>query len=59
MIAFKPGTIVCFEHVLDDPRRPPETVPFRVSGMLYARRAPGGVVRGNCVSVVVTELESA
>jgi len=41
-------------HFLAEPGRPPEVVPFAHSGMLYARRAPGRVVRGNCVSVVVS-----
>jgi N2-acetyl-L-2,4-diaminobutanoate deacetylase len=42
-------------HFLADPGRPPEVVRFRHSGMLYARRAPGRVVAGNCVCVVVSE----
>jgi predicted deacylase len=41
-------------HFLDDPGRPPEIARFACSGMLYARRAPGRAVRGNCVSVVAT-----
>ena len=42
-------------HFLDDPLRPPEVVRFRCSGLLYARRAPARVARGNCVSVLITE----
>jgi predicted deacylase len=42
-------------HLLDDPARPPEIARFRSSGMLYSKRAPGRVERGNCVSVVVTD----
>jgi predicted deacylase len=42
-------------HFLDDPLRPPEIVRFRRSGLLYARRAPARVARGNCVCVVITE----
>lgn len=41
-------------HFLNDPERPPEIVRFAHAGMVYSLRAPGRVVRGNCVSVVVT-----
>ena len=44
-------------HFLHDPGRPPEIARFGCSGTLYARRSPGHTVRGNCVSVVVTEYE--
>jgi predicted deacylase len=42
-------------HFLDDPARTPAVAHFRTSGMLYSKRAPGRVERGNCVSVVVTD----
>jgi N-alpha-acetyl-L-2,4-diaminobutyrate deacetylase len=42
-------------HFLDDPGRPPELARFACSGTLYARRAFGRTVRGNCVCVVITE----
>lgn len=42
-------------HFLDDPARPPEIARFHASGMLYSKRAPGRVERGNCVGVVVTD----
>ncbi|MGH6921805.1 MAG: succinylglutamate desuccinylase/aspartoacylase family protein, partial [Geminicoccaceae bacterium] len=42
-------------HFLDDPGRPPELARFACSGTLYARRSFGRAVRGNCVSVVITE----
>jgi predicted deacylase len=42
-------------HFLDDPARAPEVARFRTSGMLYGKRAPGRVERGNCVGVVVTD----
>jgi N2-acetyl-L-2,4-diaminobutanoate deacetylase len=42
-------------HFLDDPGRPPEVARFACSGTLYARRAFGRTVRGNCVCVVITE----
>jgi N2-acetyl-L-2,4-diaminobutanoate deacetylase len=41
-------------HFLDDPARPPELARFACSGTLFARRAFGRAVRGNCVSVVIT-----
>ena len=42
-------------HFLDQPARAPELARFRVSGMLYSKRAPGRVEQGNCVSVVVND----
>ncbi len=45
-------------HFMEDPGRQPEMARFGCSGMLYARRAFGRAVRGNCVSVVVTERTS-
>jgi predicted deacylase len=42
-------------HFLDDPGRSPEPAHFRHSGMLYAKRTFGRVVRGNGVCVVVSE----
>jgi predicted deacylase len=39
-------------HFLDDPGRAPERVRFTASGVLFARRAPGRVLRGSCVGVV-------
>jgi N2-acetyl-L-2,4-diaminobutanoate deacetylase len=44
-------------HFLDDPGRPPEPAHFRHSGVLYAKRTFGRVVRGNCVCVVVSEYD--
>jgi hypothetical protein len=44
-----------FTYFLDDPERPPELARFACSGTLYARRAFGRALRGNCVSVVITE----
>ncbi len=41
-------------HFLDDPGRPPELARFACSGTLFARRAFGRAVRGNCVGVVIT-----
>jgi predicted deacylase len=43
-------------HFLDDPAREPQPVHFKATGTLYSKRAPGRVERGNCVSVVVTEV---
>ncbi|MCZ6666263.1 MAG: succinylglutamate desuccinylase/aspartoacylase family protein [Gammaproteobacteria bacterium] len=42
-------------HFLDDPGRGPVAVEYAQSGMLFCRRAPGLVVRGNCVGVVVND----
>ena len=44
-------------HFLDDPGRKPEVVRFQRSGELFCRRAPGRVIRGNCVGIVINDYE--
>ncbi len=44
-------------HFLDDPGRAPVAAHFKCSGRVYARRQPGRVEPGNCVAVVVVDLE--
>jgi predicted deacylase len=44
-------------HFLTDPARPPETLRYQTSGIVYARRQPGRVEPGNCCLVVVTPFE--
>ncbi|WDR01319.1 succinylglutamate desuccinylase/aspartoacylase family protein [Devosia algicola] len=42
-------------HFLDDPRKEPVLVRYQVSGILFCRRAPGLVVRGNNIAIVVQD----
>ena len=42
-------------HFLDDPARPPMPAQYGSAGMLYCRRQPGHVERGNCVAVVAVD----
>ncbi len=49
------GQIAGHVHFLDDPGRPPAAAKFKKSGMLFCRRAPGKVIRGNCVGIVVND----
>ncbi len=49
------GTPAGLVHFLDDPGRAPVPALFKSSGMLYARRHPGRVERGNCVAVVAVD----
>ncbi len=51
------GEIAGYVHFLDDPGRQPEAAKFKRTGMLFCRRAPGLVIRGNCVGIVVNDLD--
>ncbi|NIO07527.1 MAG: succinylglutamate desuccinylase, partial [Deltaproteobacteria bacterium] len=46
-------------NFLDDPGREPVVVRFKCSGVLFGRRVPGLVVRGNNVAIVVTKYEGS
>ncbi len=56
--AVEEGTPAGLVHFLDDPGRPPVPALFKSSGMLYARRHPGRVERGNCVAVVAVDYQA-
>lgn len=45
-------------NFLDDPGRAPLEAAYRGSGLLYARRAPGLSIRGNCVAVLLNDYKS-
>ncbi|MHA1564050.1 MAG: succinylglutamate desuccinylase/aspartoacylase family protein [Alphaproteobacteria bacterium] len=45
-------------HFLNDPGRAPVAATYKCSGRLYARRQPGRVDPGNCVGVVVVDVEN-
>ena len=49
------GQIAGYVHFLDDPGRSPAAAEFKKSGMLFCRRAPGKVIRGNCVGIIVND----
>ncbi|MEQ1770775.1 MAG: succinylglutamate desuccinylase/aspartoacylase family protein [Devosia sp.] len=46
-------------HNLIDPARPPETVRYGASGIVYGRRQPGRVVIGNCCVTVAAPYDGA
>jgi predicted deacylase len=48
------GAIAGRIHFLADPGREPTELPYRIDGILYARRQPGRVRPGNCCLVVAT-----
>lgn len=55
--AVEAGQLAGYVHFLDDPGRAPEAAAFKRSGMLFCRRAPGRVIRGNCVGIVVNDFD--
>jgi N2-acetyl-L-2,4-diaminobutanoate deacetylase len=46
-------------HCLTMPGRPPETLRYQISGVVFGHRQPGRVEPGNCCMVVVTPFEGA
>lgn len=45
-------------NFLDDPGRPPLVAHFRSAGLLFCRRAPGRVERGNGVCVLLSPYDA-
>lgn len=46
--AIRAGDVAGRVHNLGDPSRPPESLHYLTDGIVYGRRQPGRVVRGNC-----------
>ena len=53
--AVEEGAPAGLVHFLDDPARAPVPAHYKASGLLWARRQPGRVARGNCVGVLAVD----